>query len=387
MDAKFTDTGFEKNIEVKVVGADGKAQTYPVAKRLTAEGVAISDTAVQIDGATASFCGFLNMEKEEVIRYRINNDGGLFAIDTYREVEGDHNDTVMRIHANYDNPATETVEKQAFVYMSANRTFFSDSDKVTKFYLPETALVFSFYGDTHEVENCVVGTAGTKLNNYNYKFWGDIYSTKGEAYEADALVWKDSVSTIATKKNFVYGSRGKGINADGDEVDVIWGWQGGGKVTYTIDKSGKVYYQDSVDYLLDAQPGDVFDVSVNTNNTLIRVTKVLLLHGAAAGRDGIGAVPILHKDNVETGSTAEERFIYGKVEEKKDNYIVVRVGANKKEVIALSGSVCMVDKRALDGQYFVEKAKIDNISVGDTVYVATISYRTNTIVVYKDITL
>ena len=47
----------------------------------------------------------------------------------------------------------------------------------------------------------------------------------------------------------------------------------------------------------------------------------------------------------------------------------------------------MVDKRALDGQYFVEKAKIDNISVGDTVYVATISYRTNTIVVYKDITL
>jgi len=385
MDKKITDTGFEKSAEIKIVGADGKVQIYPVANKLTADGIVISDANIQVDGAENSFCGIANIEKEEVIRYRINNDGKLFAIDTYRTGAGNHNDTVLRLHTNYDNPGTATVEKQAFTYMKNNQTLFSNSDKISKFYLLADAAIFTFYGEEHEAESTIVSTVGTKLNSTDLNFWGDIYSTKGEAYEADVLVWKDSVASIATKRNFVYGSKGKGVNEDGDEVDLVYGWQGGVKVTYTIDKSGKVYCQDSVDYILNAQPGDVFNVTVNANNVLIRVVKVVFLNGGALSRDGIGMAPTLNKDVLEVGATADERYMYGKVEEKKDGYLVVKISDSKKEVVALAGSVCIVDKRADDGQYFVEKAKLDNISVGDTVLVSFYSYRTNSIVVYRDI--
>jgi len=389
MGAKISDSGFSKSAEIKIITTSGAEVIYPIANRLLADGVSISDEIKQIDGEAYSFCGIANMEAEEVIRYRVNSDNKIFAIDTYREVKKDNNDVLLKIHPD----ANGELANASFVYMKQNCTLWlmpmsgkDDSTGMTKFYAPAESLVFSFFGDEHKAANCTIDSIGNVLNSANYSFKGSIYSTVGDATEANILVWDDSSWKSDKGQCFVYSHKGTGVNAEGDIVDLIYGWENGGLVTYTVDKSGSSYCADSVDYLLKAKPGDMFDVYLN-GTTAIRVTRIPFLQGAETEREGM-LKPVLSKEKYEDGEKTDSRYSWGKVVKKTENYTVIQIGASKQEVIYNKlGKVCVVEKRADNGEYIVESGTAANISVGDTVFAYITGARTHTVVVYKDIKL
>lgn len=387
-----THVGFDTMPKVKLVNADGKCIIYEFADRVTADGVVINSGAALITGEGTDFRGLNDILKTEVVRYRVNSDGKLFAIDTKETVKDNQNDLLKCIYNNEEYCTQYGLSKSNiyFNYNSTQQTLFAKGSGgngtntvYSAFFAPNAAKVFVLYNPEDIDGKCIVGDAKTILGS-GKKLMGDLYSTTGDDYVADVMVWSHeflSQGGFTTSAHFVYESYAEGLDEDGDPVMLIKGWQEGGKVQYMIDMTGKHDVDTSATKapakILDARTGDVFRLKVYPDKTIYSIEARVFRDGKKDSVTGLTA-PI-SADTREAGTDLQGRTAYGKVLYRTNEFVVIDLGAKKKpdgtlssdrqtEIVNISNIlVCMVSK--VDGKYYVESASKANVAKDDVVFV------------------
>lgn len=380
---------FETLLEVKIITNEGKSVIYKTAKRLTADGVRITDGAAMLNGENG-FSGISNITAESAIRYKINSAGELSAIDTEKTVgETDANDCLVCRYDGYNGSGRFAYSRK---YRFLIENYGQKDIGRPIFFAEHDTTMFVFYGDSgNRDENCIVGSLNSLIIDEKTEMIGlKLYSCTDKNYEVDTVVWKNGMVSNGTlyrlKSGFVYSSYAESLNEDGDEIILIKGWQSGGWVEYKLDTS-RVHNADGLKFFTDgcAKAGDVFDVMLYPDNTLYTATPVLLVDGKAA-RKGFSGTITMHTGYTLSGSTLNERKVYGRVIDREGDYVTVQTGGTAAkptyELVNIgSVSICLVSQRS-DGTTLLESIEPDNISAGDVLYATYWSGNFDGVVVY-----
>jgi len=358
------DTGFEKRVSVKLVAKDGKVHVYPVAEKLTYNGKKFDGMAGYLsinvtENGVNRDAGLNGLEYLEVIRYRLNSDGKVSMIDTKDEIEGGPNDTLIRIAAGNDS----------IRFSSSSQTLYNAATGTLDTFFAADGTVFRIFENEDIETACTVGTMSMipsliQLKNVH------VYSSTGSKHVGDILVNNRTINAIDYKAPMIVDDIVTAVDANGDTVKLLKGYEGGDKVEYVLTD----------DFLADAEmnsvftnicKGDVVRVKPHKNNEIMVAQLVALRNGETmAERSGLTVAPKVSTDNRADGEKGEldYRFVLGTVAEKADKYMLVSTGGEKQELIAYgSADIAMVYARD-DGSYIVSTGNNPSaIGLTDTV--------------------
>lgn len=386
------DTGFETISKVKIMSTEPKEYVYNIASTFTADGIRLKDGADIINGVVTSdgtWIGLKNIEAETAIRYRLNSDGKVYQMDTPSVGANTAEDTMKCI--------LTTDSTNILTYYRTPELVVAQKDNHRgMLYMSNSATVMGFYGtEAHNEQNCVAGPATTIISRTEFDPYGKFYSTSGDDYVADLFVWPDCTSSLEySGARLIYTHTSEGVDAEGDVVTLINGYAGGRLASYIYNKNGDVEISESSINVLDnAKCGDVIDLRIVPNSTIIQGATISCLADGADSRTvgDITITPTVCKTTTSSGSTS--RSVFGKVVEKGEKYIVVQIGkdADGKPITEMlsvkTAGIYSVATTAVRTEAAVNVAKFSNIAVGDVVFAAISSGACGTIVIFEDATM
>lgn len=381
------ETGFGKEIKIKLLNAEGKLEIYKVGSSLTID----ADKKTEEDKILSALKSILYPEVSNdvaLILYRTREDGSLAAIDTAYDPSKDganadkKDGNVLRLIQKDSDGLFDGDDKPGvYKYDRTAQVLMSGDNKEVKYYMPKSAKVFAFYGAEDRENNCLVGTASGILSTGNP--WGSLYSTTGSEYECDVFIWHThNMVGYAGETLFVYESSAQGINAEGDEITVVKGWANGMSVEYKLDLTGEIPTNSNAQDLAKAKKGDIFIVRSYDDKTVYGARIQMLYDASSTKREGMEQSPLISTSNDSNNlHVSKGRLAYGKIISREDEYIVLERSGGKTEIVPLSGSVCIVE--SVDGNYYLDSANLNSIEVGDMMFVYIKESKVNSIVIYK----
>ncbi len=134
---------FDGYIQIKLIDSNGQSQIYNVAQKVTYNGKKIKNIEEIVNDISynGKYCyGLENLPEEEIFRYTLNSNGEISMIDTYEELLGDMNDTLIKHN---DSKLSMKYSKDAGIL---------SADDSLKFYMKGDSLVYSYYTDIEEKE-------------------------------------------------------------------------------------------------------------------------------------------------------------------------------------------------------------------------------------------
>lgn len=383
MNMAVSDVGFEKIVKLSIITSKGKAESFEIAQKVTVDGIRFTDSS-KLQGGTDEWEGLGALTKEKPILYKLNSDNQITWIDTLLTGNGDNNDTLKQL-TNGDN-ITHNWQRNI---MSINMPVQGTTHAIGHFYIPSTAALISFFEDSDKsIENWTISTIGNKFGRTAYPK-GEVYSTTGDTYSGDLFVWRNSQTSTSAGAPFVFTGMATAVDENGDLFYIVQGVSGNAKVEYTLTEDG---YNSGI--LADALSGDVIRVKLNGDKEIFGSEYVAFRDGEASRN---GKIPMISKDIRVSGSTNRDyRFIYGKVAEKAQDYLVIDLGKATTEpdsptvyeVIARDGAeIASVYNNGINEHTVAAGYDAKSISEGDTIF-AYLGYGgTSLIVVYEDKTL
>ena len=406
--------GFDKTIQIKLMKTDGAIEVFTLANSVTIDAERQTDydaICAKLDTITKTTYTLEETDADgnpvitekpyindiSAILYRQNGEGKIAGIDiatTDTTAKAEPGNSLLELWKDNDG---EWVDGDTGV-IRWDRQLLTVSDwstKQIKWYMPKEAQAFAFYGDDREA-GCYTGTAYNVITNGDFNVWGTLYSRQGDKRVADLVVWnRHSMIGFSSSTLLVYKGSAQGVDADGDPITIIKGWAGGVEVEYKVDTSGKIPLWKETASALDLnllhklQPGDIIQVRAYSNNYINRLQAVRYLRSGSNTLEdtdlGIKATPTIHSNKeYDTTTLAGEKFMAGRVKEREKNYFVIeQTKPNPAEqLVPFDGTVCTVDKRD-DGTAIISTSKVDNIEVGDYVFVYVDEHVMSSIIVYK----
>ena len=373
------DTGFEKVVSVKLVAKDGKVHTYPVAEKLTYNGKKFDSTAGYLsinvtENGVDRDAGLSGLEYLEAIRYRLNSDGKISMIDTKDEIEGGVDDTLTRIIAGSNDVR----------FSSGSQTLYNASTGTFDAFFMKDGTVFRILEHEDIETACTVGTMSiipslTQLKNVY------VYSSTGSKYIGDILVNNRTINAIYYNAPLVAEEIVESIDANGDSVKLLTGYEGGTKVEYVLTE----------EFLEDADinsictnicKGDVLRVKIHKNNEIAAIELIALRNGETQDkRSGLTVAPKVSTSNRAYGDNYEldYRFVLGTVTEKAEEYMLVSTGGENPEIITYSTADIAMAYVRDDGKYVISAGNNSSaIKLTDTVLACCHNGKIVQIIVY-----
>lgn len=378
--------GFGLKNQVKIVNDSGKLEILTVANKFTGDGIKLTDES-EIYNGTALWTGIKNILAETGIRYKVNAEGVVTLIDTPEMNEGGANDSLKPLD----------VSGTTYTYNTTHNTLVSTdtADYGGKFYVPKTAKTFAFYdtGIGEKENNCIVGAINTIVKDSGWDIKGKVYSTVGEDYTADFIIWSNFnnlLGFVGNRTYMVFTERSTRINENSEVVDVIRGWSG---KDLEFDLGEEFISDDEqVEILNSIEKGDVLYLTLFPKDKIVRKISVVAYNDGEAKRVGVSGTEFAATVNKTTGTAGtrmDSRFIYGKVVARTSDYIVVKKGNGKNTVVSLGGcSVASSGVRPGDSKYILTAGMgASSIAVGNTVFAYIYMSNTQMIVIYEDVEL
>lgn len=384
LDFMARDTGFEKEVEIKLVDNTGKIKIYPVAQKITYNGKRFENAGDILSNVTdgENVCkGLSELTAEEAFRFKRNSEGEISMIDTCDKLTGGKNDTMKK----FTSTAVNMIYQKSSGILAA--------DEVMKYYMDNSALVFSYYRDVEDTENFwAAGQAGSLMPSDSTTVSCRVYSTEGSDYTADVVIFARTIEWGREwEEPIIVDGVAVGVDEGGSETTVITGVSGGGsQIKYTASDAS-VPFSDERELLDNAKQGDVIRVKFCAD-MIVDVQYIFFCDGAEsrniAGRE---VKALIDKEKVKTFTpTAEKglkaRYIYGTVEGKTDKYLVVKTGENQDgtpitELVPMPGKATILYNRS-DGEYFVAGGESTTaIELGDVVTVIIFKGKTSQVIV------
>lgn len=390
-------SGVSDNVKLKILTLAGKTEIFDLASTVSIDGLRLK-TAQELVNGKSNWCGFANLTAETAIRYRLNTKGEVSLIDT---PDPNTND------GSYTNRLTclNTGDTQRYTYYRSSGLMAARSGNgPVSFYLPSDSTVFSFFGIDDRENNCDVGTAYELLSNTGYQPKGMFYSTTGEAkYHADLFVWDDSIEYLSYEGPFVVEKVTEKLGDDGELHKVIRGWFGGASADYILhenattvavatdsDETKAQKKQTFWKIINNLKTGDILRFEIKPKGT-VRAGELWLLYDGSASRGIAGGETITPKLSKTTGTygssgSLENRFIFGEVVKKAEDYIAIAAAGGTEEVVNIAtGSVAHVGVNAAGVRKVNGGLSAKNIEEGDTVFVYINEGKTDSIIIYADI--
>lgn len=375
------DTGFGKSVSVKLVAKDGKVHIYPVAEKLTYNGKKFDSAAGYLsinvtENDVTRDTGLSGLEYLEVIRYRLNSDGKISMIDTKDEIEGGTNDTLTRIAAGNDS----------IRFSSSSQTLYNAATGTLDTFFMTDGTVFRIFENEDIETACTVGTMSmipslTQLKNVH------VYSSTGSKYVGDILVNNRTINAIDYKAPLVVEEIVTAVDANGDNVKLLTGYESGGRVEYVLTENF-LADEEMKSLYANIRKGDVIRVKLHKNNEIMVTQLIALRNGETmAERSGLTVEPKVSTANKTDGEKGEldYRFVLGTVTEKADKYMLVNTGGENPELIAYgSADIAMAYVRD-DGNYIISTGNNPSaIKLTDTVLACYHNGKIVQIIIYDE---
>lgn len=395
VDSSARDTGFEKEVEIKLVDNTGKTKIYPIAQKVTYNGKRFEKAGDILSSVTdgGKTCkGITELTADEALRFKLNAKGEVSMIDTCEELAGGSDDTMKKL--------TDSLTKMKYTKTSGILA----TNGVMKYYMENTGLVFAYYDLTNynlkDKENFwATGTASSMMPNDSTQPEILVYSTFGSECEADVIIFRRTLGGIDWKEPLIVENIAIGIDENGCETTIITGLDGGGdKLTYTVSDA-TVPVERSRVLLNNAKQGDIIRLKTY-NNMIVDVEYVFYWDGAKnreiAGSEEEALINKHDKNVSDKDVQLNGKFIYGTVEEKTDKYLLVKYNKDtgKKneeygtpiieevtEVVPMPNKATTFYKRA-DGEYCVVGGlNVTSIKLKDSVTVIIHNGNTSQVIV------
>lgn len=389
-----SNNGFDKSYAIKVMTPELKAENYYLAENITADGLRVNGDVRWNGDIAGIWVGINNISDIIPIRYRLNKDGKVSAIDTPNKgssltnTEGDDFDLLTKMQYN---------SEVSHVWVRSSQTLFQSNGNCL-FYLPKTAKVFAIYDGDDIENNCLYGAAETMLSNDEQDY--DFYSTSGNAYLCDLVVWKSRQDgSLSWANEFIFDSYVDVLNSDGEAVKAIRGWTGGAMEEFYAENSDKRAHEikdgkNSYKVFNNLKPGDIVNVKYYPDKMIYSITPILFNDGKYSRTTADGTSEYTARigmkydpsddiwQYVNPTNNYKNCYVYGEVIEKTDNYIVVQDPSGATILVGNCNNICSVSYRE-DGDCLLKNISAINISKGDTVYAMLYYGDVRSIIVYS----
>jgi len=376
-------TGFaDAEVSVKLIAEDSKQYIYPLASSVIYNGRRFKDSADIVDSIPKDACRALSkLKQEEIIRYRLNGKNQIVMIDTYDPLDGGSNDTLIM----WDLTGSYKWDVKAGIISM------SSSPHRGVYHFPGDALVYTMFGNLRDIPDkneardvlCAVKAASSSiLTNENITLRGDLYSLGGDEYSADVLVFERTNEGIDWSAQILVEKVYNTIDSEENSCMAFSAiGSGGKKLTYLLSEDQFAYPTD-IELLSKVQPGDV--LRMREHNSMVVDVQYMFLHDGAASRGSI--TPNVSKES-NTKSAKKSRGVYGTVERKEENYIIIKTGVDDSgndilDVIGVPMTVTTCQPNGKGGYYITGGKTLINVTEGDTVYAAIHTGDTSNLIIY-----
>ena len=318
IDYAYIKEAFDGYIQIKLIDSNGQSQIYNVAPKVTYNGKKIKNIEEIVNDISynGKYCyGLENLPEEEIFRYTLNSNGEISMIDTYEQLLGDTNDTLLKHN---DSKLSMKYSKDAGIL---------STDGSLKLYMNGDSLVYSYYTDIEEKEEFWrVGLAKSTFTNSVTSVKCLTYSTKNNMYMADVAVFERTMEYgVDWEAPIIIETVSRGLDETGCDAVIIEGYGTNGQKVKYIVSSETVPFDNKRALLESVKEGDIIRVKIV--NDMISDAGVVFFCDGSASRTIVGGETIhaiINKNNVPvSGSGLSWRYIYGKVCHVDSDFIVV----------------------------------------------------------------
>lgn len=352
--------------KLKMYTKDGETQAFTIAQNAVIDGLRFEKAEEMIDGKGA-WEGLSKLTTERPICYRLNEKNEIEVLDTLLKGDNGSKDLLKQLSA-----GTE-------IYQYAQNVM--ASNEAGKFYVPSSATLITFFGDTNKEESCEITTLQGKMTSTT-RPKGEVYSTFGDDHSGDVFVWRNYSSSSDYGEPFIFRSITEGLDKNGEKIRYVKGFDGQNEVMYTLREDD--YLQGPLSAVFKAiKLGDVLRVIISPDG-LVFNAQVIFFRNAVAARDTVSSTV---SEITRASGTYDRtyRFVYGDVIEKNEDYLVLDTGGDTELIARLSATVTEVGKKAQNNKYFInENIDAKSLSEGDKVFVYILGGGTRRIYVYND---
>ena len=381
----YLEKGFNKSIRIKLIDDKGKPQIYNVAQKVTYNGKKIKNVEEIISnvsyGSKACY-GLDNLPTEEIFRYTLNSDGEISMIDTYEELLGDMNDTLIK-----HNDIKQTMK------YSQGADIISLGDYL-KFYMNGKSLAYSYYNDIEDKEDFwVVGSAESMFPASNISVNGLTYSTEGSMYAADVVLFERTMEYgVDWEAPIIVESVSYGLDETGCDAVIIRGYGNKGNKVEYIASYETVPFENKMTLLENVKEGDVIRLKIKQDK--IADADVVFFFDGAESREVVGGETIkavINKKTIPaTGYGFDWRYIYGTVGHVDNDYIVIETLATdaegnevrNTEVLAKPQNTTLYSKANGSRTTIISGAPTSAISLNDMVLALFVDGKVSQVIVY-----
>lgn len=352
--------------KIKMCTKGGKTQVFNIAQNAVIDGLRFDEAEEMINGK-GTWEGLGRLTAERPVCYLLNEKNEIEVLDTLLKGDNGSKDLLKQL----------SVGTEIYQYAQSVMA----NNEAGKFYVPPSATLITFFGDTNKEESCEITLLQGKMNSTT-RPKGEVYSTFGDDYSGDVFVWRNYSSSSDYGEPFIFKSISEGLNENGENIRYIKGFDGQNEVIYTLREDD--YLQGTLsDIFQNVKIGDVLRVIISPDG-LVFNAQIIFFRDAATVRNTVSSTV---SEVTRASGTYDRtyRFVYGSIIEKNEDYFVLDTNGDTELIARLSATVTEVGKRAQNNEYFInESVEAKSLSEGDKVFVYVMGGGTRRIYVYKD---
>ena len=206
----------------------------------------------------------MSEDKETPVLYTLNEAKQIVTLDTVLEGAGGADDMLKQV-----SNGTETYRYRGNIMLVSG---------VGRCYLPRSAKVIAMFGDQTNEDN-ISFTTVDKAFSSSVLPQGEIYSTCGDIYNGDLLVWRNSSASTSYSDMLIFEEITTGILENGDVVRYVRGTSGTSEEAFILTEED---YQSGALSLIfkNVKPGDALRVRIDPQNRIYEAEVLFLFDGA-----------------------------------------------------------------------------------------------------------